>query len=1061
MNVAVCRQCGAPLPGGARYCPNCGTAVASGTTDERKVVTVLFADLADSTVLATTLDPERYREVMSAFYAAVSEELASLRGRAEKFIGDAVMATWGVPQAEEDDALRAVRAGVMIRDRVGRLADELIMDRPLHVRVGVNSGAVAIGTGPRDQFFATGAAVNVAARLQQLAAPDEVLVGATTRRLTENHVAYGEPRVVTLRGLREPVSASPVVSLSMQSTRRTIPLVGRRREVTELVEAAERTRSTARSMVVTLIGEAGIGKSRLLDELVAQLPEDTVVLKGHATEFAEDVTFAPLAEMIRRLLGVGEETPADEVRTRLEQLVAGCCDETDQERVSARLGLALGLGGPPDHDDRDSDEDHVEGEGEGGARRYRAAELRAALVSIVEGLTGGGPVVMILDDLHQARPEFLDLVERFIDETVDLRLLVVASGRPELLARPPAWLDAGPIIRVQPLSGREAADLARAAGSVDETTAERIAQHAGGNPFFVIETTGMLLERTDAGTAATEHDLPASVQAVVAARLDHLDPAARELARRASVFARATFHVRDLRLIAEPTDESLAALEEAEILLRERDRTDVWRFRHELLRDVAYESLPKRERLRLHLLLADGIEHLQPDRFPQSVAYHLYRAAIAARDLTPDDGVVTARAIKALSHVGDQSRWRLESRTAIEAYQRALALVGPPEAWGPSEAKLLSFIGEAHYWLGEYAQARDRLNQAMALKPGSLLVRSHAARFLGDIALNVDGDHAHATEHFEEALAAANELDEPFTRARVHLMAGWGPYWIDDLEGARSLFAKALEITRANPDPDPWAEARALVSLASVEVPGGHVDDALAMAREALRIGRDSDDLFTIAVAQESIGNLLRRKLALPDALVAVDEAVRIFRDLDARWELASALGDRGEVHRLAARPDLAEEDLREALTLCRALHERQLVGWTITTLAWLALERGDLETARRLATEAAAEVPEGDVGAEASNLEIELGLALVEGDAGRAREAGRRLLAQAGTGHRRAATTWWVGSLLGSEAAGGAAAVEAARARLEAAGWRQQLAAPDRLAAFIPTPAGQAGEER
>ncbi|HET8777147.1 MAG TPA: adenylate/guanylate cyclase domain-containing protein, partial [Candidatus Limnocylindria bacterium] len=227
----ICQRCGAPLPPDARFCPRCGTPVALPTTAERRMVTVLFADLADSTILTSRLDPERAREVLGVFYAAASEELRSMRGRAEKFVGDAVMAVWGAQSAREDDALRAVRAGVLIRDRVERLHETLHLPEPLRVRVGLSSGFVAVGEGPVDQFLVSGATVNLAARLQGAAQPGEVLVSTTTRQLTELSVTYGEPREIEARGFDETITGWPVASLTARSPRRTIPLVGRQAEL--------------------------------------------------------------------------------------------------------------------------------------------------------------------------------------------------------------------------------------------------------------------------------------------------------------------------------------------------------------------------------------------------------------------------------------------------------------------------------------------------------------------------------------------------------------------------------------------------------------------------------------------------------------------------------------------------------------------------------------------------------------------------------------------------------------------------------------------------------------
>lgn len=1044
----ICASCGTPLPPEARFCPRCGTPVALPTTAERRMVTVLFADLANSTSLTSRLDPERAREVLGVFYTAASEELRSLRGRAEKFVGDAVMAIWGAQSAQDDDALRAVRAGVLIRNRVERLHLELHLPEPLRVRVGLSSGYVAVGEGPADQFLVSGATVNLAARLQSAAQPGEVLVSSTTRQLTELSVTYGEPREIEARGFDATVTAWPVASLTARSTRRTIPLVGRQADLNAMLEIAGHVRAERRPHLVMLLGEPGIGKSRLLEEVIAALPEGTSVLTGRATEFAEEVTYAPIAEMIRRQLEVSADTPPDEVQRRLRELVEGCCDPSERERVAARVGLLLGLG--HDSGERPSDRNDETDSGEG---RARAAEIRSGLRRLLAGLAERGPLVMIVDDAHRARPELLDLLGRLLREADALPLVLVLASREELDAGDwSAGLPGTTTLRLAPLSEDESAELARNAGNLDEDGARSIAEHAGGNPFFVIETTGMLLERRLDPTSGDRGSLPATVQAVIASRLDHLPAPARDLARRASVLTRSSFDLAELALIADADPDTLAELEDAEVLVHDRKRRDMWRFRHDLLRDVAYESLPKRERQRLHLRLADALDTRDPERYPASVAHHLASAARAALDLDPADRELADRAIRALRAVGDRSRRRTESHAAIEHYERALSLAGPRDAWGEREARIMSTIGECRYWLAEFEGARSALMEARKLAPESLWVASHATRFLGDIRLNVDGDPAAAQVLFAEAVAAADEMGDPFTRARAQLMAGWAPYWVGDLAGARAAFEASLAIVRENDEGDPAGEARALVALTSVVSPIGTEEEVLEMAQRALDIGRQTGDAFIVGIAQETSGNALLRLGRSVEALEAQDEAVRIFRELGARWELASALGDRANIHRACDRLHDAQADLREALTICRELGELNLVTWTTTALGTVALFDGDRHGAEQLADEAAAGMPESDPGEEASILVLRILLALAGDEVERARGLAQQLLALDRDPYWPnpvASRVWWVGRLLGEDLVGGHE-LEAARNRLEHAGWRSALEDPDRARAAL-----------
>jgi predicted ATPase len=569
-----------------------------------------------------------------------------------------VMAVFGLPDAHDDDALRAVRAGLTVRDRVERLGEDLALESPLRVRVGINTGRVVASTAPAGDFMVSGAAVNLAARLQQAAEPGEVLIGDTTWLLTRDAAEFGEPHDLEAKGFAETLRARPVLSLSPRSARRTIPLVGRRRDLDLLRWTVERAAETGRTHLVTVVGEPGIGKSRLVQELLAGLPEETEVLTGRASEFGEDVTFAPLVDLVRRQLGVSGEAPPEEVGKRLEEVVARCCDPTDADRVTAQLGLLLGVGGEA----RDQ-------------RRFRAAEIRAGFLSFVEGLARNAPVVVVLEDMNLARPALLDVVEEVLRGGRRLPLSLVAVAREDFLRHRPDWgagLTDSVILRLEPLPHEEARELASAAaGKLDEATADRIALQAGGNPFFIVETTGMMLHEADQhrhGPPRRTVTAP-TVQAVVASRIDHLPDPARNLIRVASIFPGGAFHEEKLALVADADRAVLETLEEEELLVREEDRPGRWRFRHELLREVAYDSLPKRERRRLHEAVAAGIDGMEAtDKHAQQRAFHLEQAALAALDLDPSDDEPAGRAVAALSRAGDLSRWRMESRAAIDLW---------------------------------------------------------------------------------------------------------------------------------------------------------------------------------------------------------------------------------------------------------------------------------------------------------------------------------------------------------------------------------------------------------
>jgi tetratricopeptide (TPR) repeat protein len=676
-----------------------------------------------------------------------------------------------------------------------------------------------------------------------------------------------------------------------------------------------------------VVGEPGIGKSRLADELTAGVGALVAVLHGQPRSYTDTATFSPAAAIVGDLAGIEAGDPPDKVRRLLGELVGRWSEPSEAERTVERLALLFGMA----------------------ERRDEASfvsDVQAGFVALVDGMARDHPVIIVFEDAHSLQPPMLDLIERLASpgRGGPRRALILALARNELLELRPSWGSMSGnavLLRLDPLSSAESMQLVRHAGAghIEDSQAVEIAARAGGNPFFIIETTGMLMTDGAAATSGGRASIPPTVQAVVSARLDALPGRLRELARRASVFMYA-FDREELAVVDDAaTVEELQALEEAEVIVHDNLN---WRMRHATLKDVAYSSLPKRERLRLHNLVA---EFLVEEGHRSLAADHYELAALASLDLDPNDREAPDRAADALLVAGDRARRRMEIRSAINRYDRALIMSGAESRWGVREARALAGLGEARYWLAEYRLASEALARAVTLAEAhdDSFALALALRFLGDIAINYEADVDKAEKLLDRSLRAAEKMGDPMAIVRTLLFAGWVPWTRNRFDEAEVIWRRALDLVGPK---DHWARVRALTALSINRSEMKDLEGALRLIEEACTLAEETGDQFSVANTSVQKGRVLDDLGRREEALPWFDRGVAIFSELGARWEMADARAARGIAKRELGRLDEAEEDLRYAIRIAEELGDRQLPGWTWRALAKVAELRGDAAAA-------------------------------------------------------------------------------------------------------------------
>jgi class 3 adenylate cyclase/tetratricopeptide (TPR) repeat protein len=879
-----CTSCGQENPEGFRFCGSCGAPLGAAPAREvRKVVTVVLCDLTGSTALGDRTDPETLRGVLRSYYEEMRAILERHGGTVEKFIGDAVMAVFGVPVAHEDDAVRAVRAAWEMRPAIAALG--------LEARIGVNTGQVMSAEG---DTLVTGDAVNVAARLEQAAAPGEILIGTATHRLVRDAVR-AEPVNVQAKGKERGIPALRLLELDPDASPRRRQLgsliIGRDAELAQLRQAFGRSVRERRVHLFTVLGAAGVGKSRLTTEFVSDL--DATVLWGRCLAYGEGITYWPVVSVLKQLGDAGDEAL---------RLIA-----------------------------------------EGGST---ANELFWSIRAGLEEVAGRRPLVVVFDDVQWGEETFLDLIDHIADLSRGSPIVLLCLARPELLDKRPGWgggkLNATTIL-LEPMNADETAALIDAQGEVDAATRARIVALAGGNPLFAEEMVALVREDGDVG-------LPASVQALLQARLDQLASTERAVVDRGAVegeiFHRGAVAAMAEAVEIEPDLQSLVRKDMIHPAAAMLPGDRAFRFRHLLIRDAAYDSLPKELRADLHERFAAWLEAhgAALTELDELLGYHLEEAARYRRELGRRDVPLERRAGRRLAAAGSRAVLRSDAHGAANLLDRALALLPADDERRPvAVLNCIDILSE----LGDQERRRAMIAELEASQDPLVAMRGRVAH----MDLLVSTDPAGAVVEAEAVAAEATALFE--------LMG-------DDLGAAHAFALVALTS---------WLRSRGVPTVTALERVREHAERAgdRLLARRAcmqqigpliygpfdaatihgqldqLRMNRSPLGRVPVLYVE---AELARRDMRFDEAFALLAQASEIERELGLAIAEAINAQNRAQLLRDTGRLGEAAELYRSAAARLEELGQTSFRSTTLITLGEVLYAAGDNEEAARLAVE-------------------------------------------------------------------------------------------------------------
>jgi class 3 adenylate cyclase/tetratricopeptide (TPR) repeat protein len=884
---------------------------------ERKLATVLFVDLVASTELVSGSDPEVVRRRVTTFFDGVSRCIDVHGGTVEKFAGDAVMAAFGIPIAHEDDADRAVRAALAILESVHELG--------LEARIGVESGEVVVDE--TDSTFATGEAVNVAARLQQAARPGEILMGAAAHRLTYGGIESEPAGPLELRGFRQPIEAYRPICVGEGGRALgslAAPFVGRDAELDLLHNTLERTIRDQRPYVFTIYGEPGVGKSRLVREFLAGA-EGVTILSGRALPYGEGVTYWPIAEMVKSAAGITDDDPLEIAR---EKLIECCGDES----IAELLGLASGV------------LEAVEGE-------RGQPEIAWAAREFVDELADVQPLILVFEDIHWAEEPLLELIDHLAQWVRERALLIVCLARPELLDIRPGW-GGGRIrataIELESLPREESERLADALledAQLPGQVRTHLLDKTEGNPLFVEETVRMVLESGD----GVFDRIPDTLQALIAARIDRLPQSQKLLLQRASVIGRVFWAGALAHLSPEYGEDLEDALDDLlmrDLLTRETRTTitgeEPYRFKHVLIREVAYAALSKSSRADLHTKFAEWLRERADKELLEIRAYHLDQACLLLAEL---DGRPPKELAQTAAHVLELAGRRGLSREAPGSARKLLLRSVELE----STLERRYSAAYAAWKLGDLAAVAQEMSTLAedAAAESNKKIEGRALTALSEARLDRDGDVQGATDAAERALAVLDGDDYVgrFGALDARSRIAW---YEARITAAEEFESAALDAARAAERKD--LESKAARELAVLHLTRMDEDRAAPLIERALELAEESGSIVARAESAFVKGEFHRHRGDDDEAEEWLTKALDLFSETGSQRGLASTSKALG---RIAWRKDelsRAERMFRDSIRLLAPMQERGTLCESQRLLSQLLLAAGRVDEAEKFA---------------------------------------------------------------------------------------------------------------